>query len=128
MNISFDDVGLASVAVDSYTVVQFVTGDTPPAVTTPEVAAVALAARTVVARDGAGLLIAASVTAGVSNAIGFTSVAVDPAVGTGKVSVVRAGTYNPAALVWDASFTTDALKRTAFEPKGVQIFMRKPLF
>lgn len=130
--IPFDGLHMAAGEIDGpYTDLTYVTGDTPAVVTTSEVAAVTMAARTVVARDGTGKLVPAVVSGGVSNAIGITNNAVDITItgaSPGKVACIRAGCFNPDALVWDATFTTDALKRLAFEAKGVQIFLVKPLF
>lgn len=124
--IPYGDVHLAGVATDSYNTIVLVTGDTPPAVTSSEIAAVKLAQWQVVGRDVDGKLVPAVL--GTTEAIGFTVNEVDPAVGSGKVAAVRAGTYNPNALVWDASYDTDAKKKTAFEKTGTQIFMVEPLY
>lgn len=120
------DVHLAGVETESFTPIVFLTGDTPSQVTTAEVAAVALSKWQVVGRDGTGKIIPAVL--GTTEAIGITVNAVDPAAGTGKVAVYRAGCYNPKALVWDATYDTDAKKKTAFEKTGTQIFMRAPLY
>lgn len=129
-NIPYGNVHVASLETDVFTEVVLRTGDTPAITTTPEVAAVTLAQYSVVARDGAGKLILATVTTGVSNAIGITASAVDVATvgGNDLVPLMRSGMFNPDALVWDATYTTDALKRLAFEAKGAQIFLRKPLY
>ncbi len=128
--IQHGDVHIATSETDSYTQIVLMTGDTPPVVTTSEVAAVALAQWTVVGRDATGKLVKATLAA--ENAIkpiGITVNAVDPAVGVlDTVAVYRAGCFNPKALVWDASFDTDAKKAAAFEVNGTQIFLRAPLY
>ena len=57
---------------------------------------------------------------GSGNALkGVLTAAYDGTVSTLKVApIFRTGKFNKAALVWDASFTTDALKYAAFEPSS----------
>jgi len=47
---------------------------------------------------------------------------------TVRAAVYRAGVFNPALLVWDASFDSDEKKRLAFEgaPAPTNIIIRKP--
>ena len=46
---------------------------------------------------------------------------------TASVAVVRAGHLNQLAMNWDATFTTDAMKQTAFEgSESPTIFVSKP--
>lgn len=126
-NIPYGDVHVATLEVDSFTEVALLTGDTPPIVTTSEVAAVALTQWQVVGRDGTGKIIPAVL--GTTEAIGITVSAVDPAVGVlDTVAVYRAGCFNPKALIWDATYDTDAKKKVAFELKGNQIFMVAPKY
>ena len=126
-NSPYGDVHLASSANETYTTIAFVTGDTPPAVTTSEVAAVTLAQWQVVGRDGTGKIVPAVL--GTTEAIGVTVNAVDVSVGTADtVAVYRAGCFNPKALVWDATYDTDAKKKIAFEKTGTQIFLVAPIY
>ena len=115
--------GLA--ASDTDTVVNFpvlITGDNPQVATTDEIVGTDdLAAFTVVGRDVDGTLIAA--VAGTTDAIGITVIA---GATDDSIPVYRAGVFNPDALVWDASYNTDELKRLAFEAAAPLIFVRAP--
>ena len=125
------DVHIATSETDSFTQIVFLTGDTPPVVTLPEVAAAALAQWSVVGRDGAGKIVLATWAADDTGIepIGVTVNAIDPAVGAlATVAVYRAGCFNPKALVWGPRFDTDAKKKTAFEKTGTQIFLRAPIY
>ena len=122
--IPYGDVHLASFNTDEYKTQVLVTGDTPPVVTTAEIAGVALQQWQVVGRDAAtGKIIPAVL--GTTEAIGVTvnAVAADKSVAT-----YRVGCFNPDALIWGASYDTDAKKKTAFEKTGTQIFLVAPLY
>jgi hypothetical protein len=49
-------------------------------------------------------------------------------VATMRAKVWRGGVFNPDLLVWHADYTTDELKRLAFEgsPTPTQVVIRKP--
>lgn len=130
-NIPHGDIHIAKSETDAFAVATLITGDTPPIVTTSEVAAVALPQWCVVGRDSSGKLVKA-VYATDNTAIapiGITVNAVDPAVGTlDTVAVYRAGCFNPDVLTWDESFDTDAKKKAAIEGAGLQIFLVAPKF
>ena len=126
-NIPYGDVHLATAATESYTTQALITGDTPPIVTMSEVAAVALQQWQVVGRAVGGKIVPAVL--GTTDAIGVTVNAVDPAIGTADtVAVYRAGCFNPKALVWGASYDTDAKKKVAFEATSTQIFLVAPKY
>lgn len=125
------DVHIATSETDSFDQIVLLTGDTPPVVTTSEVAAAALPQWCVVGRDADGKIVKATYAADDTGVepIGITVNAVDPAVGTlDTVAVYRAGCFNPNALVWDATFDTDAKKKAAFEKTGTQIFLVAPKY
>lgn len=101
-------------------------GDTPAVFATVETVLTGqvIAARTVVGFDGSGKIIPA--VEGVTAAVGILPYAVDSTAGdiVGE-SIWRGGNFKPSALVWDASYGTDALKAKAFEgaPSPTQIVM-----
>lgn len=101
-------------------------GDIPAVFATQEtiLTGQTLAARTVVGFDGAGKIVPAE--AGVVDAIGVLPYAVDSTAGdiVGE-GIWRGGNFKPSALVWDASYNTDALKAKAFEgaPSPTQIVL-----
>ena len=113
-----------------------VTGDTPALYTEALPAAgMDLAAREVVGFDGGGNIIPAVLDAVTPandvQAIGFVMYAIDTtgeAAGAVEVEVVRGGVFNPDLLVWEAGFSTDALRRAAFRgaPTPTNIIIRKP--
>lgn len=122
--IPYGDVHLASAEVDSFNTIALLTGDTPPIVTMAEVAGADLKQWQVVGRDAATGKVVPAVL-GTTEAIGVAvnSVAVDK-----SVAVYRAGCFNPKALIWDASYDTDAKKKIAFEKTGTQIFVVAPIY
>lgn len=105
-----------------------VTGDVPALLVTDEVvlADQTLAALTVVGFDGADKLVPANNTT--VAAIGILVYAVDTTGADAVAHVYRMGCFNPELLVWDAAYSTDALKKVAFEgaPSPSAIIVRKP--
>lgn len=111
----------------------FITGDMPGIYSEalPVGADLVLAARTVVALNASGHLVAAEAD-GDPKAIGILAYAVDTtgvAAGVADAEVYRGGCFNPDLLVWPASFNTDALKFAAFRgsPSPTVILIRRPL-
>ena len=120
------DVGLPSFASHSFAgEVPLFTGDTPVN-TLPENVGqnTNLPAYSVVMRDGSGNLVLATL-AGKAGIVGITVAPVVTGAGVATtVEVFKSGMFNPQALNWHADFTTDALKKTAFEGSaadGIQI-------
>ncbi len=124
------DAGLASGATEVYTSVELLSGDTPEIVTTNEAIASAvltsgMAARTVVGLNGSGEIIKAVLGTTQAWGILIATIAAGSSSGT-KAQIYRAGCFNPAALVWDATYDTDEKKRVAFNAAaGSQIFIKK---
>lgn len=58
--------------------------------------------------------------------IGITTATVKEDSTTKTVAVYRSGCFNPDALNWPASYTTDAQKKHAFDHMGSDILIRKP--
>lgn len=111
----------------------FITGDSPSVFTEalPIATNQVLAARTVVALNASGHLVAAEADND-PKAIGILVYAVDTtgiAAGVADAEVYRGGVFNPDLLVWPASFNTDALKLAAFRgsPSPTVILLRRPL-
>ena len=109
----------------------FITGDRPALFTTDELVLEdeVLAARSVVGLDAAGKLVMAKTSATAVKPIGVLVYAVDATgVATMRASVYRAGCFNPDLLVWHADYSTDELKRLAFEGASspTQVVIRKP--
>lgn len=124
------NVGLASVNTDTYTDVELLSGDTPSVVTTNEpiassVLTSGLTARTVVGLNGSNEIIPAVL--GTTQAWGILIAGINAGSSSGtKAQVYRAGCFNPAALVWDATYDTDEKKRVAFRAAvGSDIFIKK---
>jgi len=132
--ISDVEVKMAGSQYEEFTTVELFSGDTPLPVTTAETVAAALLvtglpAHSVVGRDASGkLVLAVHDTVTPANAIkpiGITVSAVLAGSTAANVTVYRAGCFNPAALNWDVSYTTDAIKRLAFEGSGAEIVIKK---
>ena len=111
----------------------FITGDNPNVYSEalPIATNQVLAARTVVALNASGHLVAAEAD-GDPKAIGILAYAVDTTgitAGVADAEVYRGGCFNPDLLVWPASFNTDALKFAAFRgsPSPTVILIRRPL-
>lgn len=85
----------------------------------------AMAAFTVVGVDS-GVLVPATQDGTVA-AIGVLNAPILASGNTQKVGILRGGNFNIDALVFDASFTTDAEKLVAFEgaPSPTQIVLQK---
>lgn len=77
---------------------------------------------------GAATLTGGKAEGGVK-AIGVLTAAVVDVDAAQRAAIFRAGCFNPAALVWDASFDTDAKKAAAFRdaPTPTNILIRKRL-
>lgn len=86
---------------------------------------VAIAAFTVVGVSGGNLVPATQ--DGTVAAIGFTVAPVEASGNVQKLGLMRGGNFNVDALVFDASFTTDAQKLAAFEgaPTPTNIVLQK---
>lgn len=86
-----------------------------------------LAARTVVGRvTASGKLIKSVQTAtdGSEKPVGILVYAVDATSADKKCSIYTGGAFNPDALVWDATYNTDAKKWAAFD--RTNITLRRP--
>jgi len=103
------------------------TGDYPQVFSTDETVLTTqdLAALTVVGFDGSGKVVPANNTT--VAAVGILVYATDTTGGDAVASIYRGGCFNPDLLVWDAAYSTDALKAKAFEgaPSPTQIIIRK---
>lgn len=129
--------GLAFSADDTFNLVTLHTGPMPQ-MTTPEIVAAAtisggdLPAYSVVGRNAQGELVLATVdTVTPANSIkpvGITTVAVKQGATGRNVPMWRDGMFNPDALNWHSSYTTDLLKKIAFEGSQASIYLRKPTF
>lgn len=122
--------GIAGQSADTITPdqVSFLAGDLPALWGKSELVLTnqTLAALTVVGKDVNGKIVPAQAD-GDPKAIGVLAYAVDSTGGDVTAEVYRSGHFNPDELVWDASFTTDALKAAAFEgsPSPTQIVVTK---
>lgn len=129
--ISNSEVKLAGSSQEEFSTIELFSGDTPLPVTTAEVVADALLAAglpaySVVGREaGTGKLVLAKTSATAVVPIGITAAAVLAGATVGNMPVYRAGCFNPAALNWHADYSTDALKRLAFEGTGADIVIKK---
>lgn len=123
--ISNDEVKLAGSQWEEFSTIELFSGDTPLPVTTSEVIddtllAAGVPAYSVMGRDPTSKKLVYALTGSVDPAddiapIGITGAAVLAGASVGNVPTYRAGCFNPAALNWPASYSTDALKRLAFE-------------
>jgi len=108
------------------------TGDNPPIVSEVETVAFSqtIAARTVVGKVTSGGKIKPCVLSandGSQVPIGFVVNAVTTDADDVKtVEVYKGGCFNPDALVWDASFDSDAKKLYAFKTGAPLIFLKRP--
>jgi hypothetical protein len=120
------------VAADIY----LITGNEPAVMTKDEIVAFSqtIAALTVVGKNAAGEIVPAVLDTGTpANSIKPIGIAVIAITTTGSgdkkgLPVYRAGCFNPDALVWPASFDTEAKKQAAFEgsPAPTNIILRRP--
>lgn len=130
-NIPYGDVGFPvfEQGVD-FASIELFSGPTPYPVTEdfPVAANTVLAAFSVVGLDGTGKVVLAEQD-GAPQAIGITTGPTITGVGATSVAVFRAGNFNPAALTWHSSYTTDAYKAAAFRaaPAPTNIVIRKRL-
>lgn len=81
---------------------------------------------TVAAGDGDVVACALDATDGSEVPVGILVNAIDASGGDAAGSIYTAGEFNQDKLVWDASFTTDALKRNAFDRTPIHI--KKPAY
>lgn len=108
------------------------TGDSPTPISETETVAFSqtILARMVVGKVTTGGKIVKSVqnaNDGSQNPIGYAVFAVTTDADDVKtVEVVKAGTYNPDALVWDASWDTEAKKAIAFKAAAPMFFLKRP--
>lgn len=130
--IPWGDIGTPMYATEGFTQIEALSGKGPGAPVSEPVddafAATAVQPMfTVVGRDAtSGKLVRA--VKGVTPAIGITSAPVALGATGVSVGVFRDGTWNPAALTWDASYATDEDKRLAFEETKNLLFILKPLY
>ena len=108
-----------------------ITGNEPAVLTVdhPVAAGVTFAALTVVGLDASGNVVKA--VKGTVNAVGIAVAPLATAGTAGALKgapIYRAGCFNPDALIWDASYATDADKFAAFNlaPQPTQIVVRRP--
>lgn len=134
-NIPFGAPGVASFASDSYGQREVRSGDTPVTTTTEKVGAsttlpiYSVVGRAANAADG-NLILATATGSPAIKPVGITTAPVVTGVGGATtVDVYRSGMWNPDALNWDASFSTDALKFAAFEGSvSPQNFLQRPKY
>lgn len=120
------------VAADIY----LITGNEPAVMTKDEIYAFNqdIDALTVVGKNAAGEIVPAVLDTGTpANSIKPIGISIIDVVtgGTGEkkgAPIYRAGCFNPDALVWPASFDTEAKKQAAFEgsPSPTNIILRRP--
>lgn len=112
---------------DTYIEVELFAGNTPLPATQdfPVAASVAIPAFSVVGLSGGNLVLATQ--SKTVQAIGITTAEVTSRAAAQSVAVFRSGCFNPAALNWDASYTTDAHKKAAFDaaPTPTVILIKK---
>ena len=130
-NIPYGDAGFPSFELGTdFASRELFSGPTPLPVTEdfPVASGTVLEAFSVVGLDGSGKVVMAEQD-GAPQAIGITTGPVVAGVGATSVALFRAGNFNPAALTWHASYTTDAYKAAAFRaaPAPTNIVIRKRL-
>lgn len=112
--------------------VALITGHEPAVLTTDLLVAASqtIPALTPVGFNGATPPALIPAVSGTTQAIGIllTAVTTDASATLKGVPVYRAGCFNPDALNWPASYTTDALKFAAFNgaPTPTNIVIRRP--
>lgn len=131
--IKFGDTGLPAFQTGGFTGIEPFSGPTPINVKNFDVDPAAVAAApmpifSVVGLGANGLTYAKQ--DGSVQAIGVTTAPIDAGVAAANVGIFMDGTFNPAALTWDASYDTDAKKLAAFDgaPTPTVIFVKKPLY
>lgn len=131
--IPFGAPGVAAFYSDEFGQVEVRSGDTPVTTTTEKVGQnTNLAIYSVVGRAAnapTGNLVLATATGSPAiKPVGILTAPVTTGAGVSTtVDVYRSGMFNPDALVWDASFNTDALKFAAFEGSvSPEIFLQRP--
>ncbi len=118
-NIPIGNPGVAEDAFESFRQDDFLLSDQPGFFTTDMTVALSqtLSLYEVVGVDGSGNIIPA--VEGTTQAIGIMAGAITTdGVSTKTAQVIRGGHFNGDALVWDATYNTDALKEAAFEGAG----------
>lgn len=128
VKVPYPEAGLAAFeALDDYSAGILLSGSWPvlsPGYPLPVTADLELQQFAVVGLSAGKLVMA---TAGGVKPIGvLTQHVVGASDGETTVPVFYSGCFNPDALVWDASFNTDELKRAAFEgsPSPTQVLIR----
>lgn len=115
-NIPFGDPGVAGFQSDEFGQIALMAGDTPAWADQSYVVATAtvdLPLYSVVSFNSSGEVIPALL--GTNEAVGFTAAAFVDGSGTRKVKVCRQAHIFIDALVWPASYDTDAKRLAAFE-------------
>lgn len=113
--------------------VELMAGDTPPVVTvsgtyTGAQGTAGIPARTPVVLDVEGGAIALVDGTTYTKANAITAHDVPAGSAAGSVVVYKAGMFNFEALLWPASFNTDAKKLAAFDLAKCQIYVKKPYY
>lgn len=132
--INNSEVKMAGSQWEEFSTIELFSGDTPLPVTTAEVIddallAAGVPAYSIMGRSATGTLVYA-LTGSVDplddiKPVGITVAALTAGSTLGNMPIYRAGCFNPAALNWPASYSTDALKRLAFEGSGAEIVIKK---
>ena len=123
-NIPFGNPGQAGSSTEAFTQHDLLLSDTPNLFTEDLTLAESqdIALYEVVGLDGSGNIIPAE--QGVTDAIGISAGAITSGVGENPtIQIIRGGHFNGDALVWDASYDTDAKMIAAFRgaPSPTQI-------
>lgn len=114
-NIPFGNPGQAGSSTEDFTQFDLLLSDTPTFFTEDMTLAASqdIALYEVVGVDGSGNIIPA--VEGTTAAIGIAAGAITSGAGENPtIQVIRGGHFNADALVWDASYNTDALQIAAF--------------
>lgn len=123
--IPYSDPGKASFEeLDDYTNGFLLSGSHPALATFPEkFSGAATLPQFLVVKEVAGFIVPATDGTPASGVLMHAVASGTPA---GSVPVAYSGCFNPAALVWDASYTTEAKKLAAFNgaPTPTQITLR----
>lgn len=114
-NIPFGNPGRAESSTEDFTQFDLLLSDTPTFFTEDMTLAASqdIALYEVVSVDGSGNIIPAVL--GTSEAIGIAAGAITSGGGENPtIQVIRGGHFNGDALIWDATYDTDAKKQAAF--------------
>lgn len=125
--------GIPSVADDiiSPADVALVTGSVPLVLTEDYIVAASqtILAKTPLGLDGSGRLVPAVYTTTPAIGISVVDITTDASTNYKGTPLYRAGCFNPLALVWPASYDTEAKKMAAFKQATAQpanIVLRRP--